>query len=152
MKIRKVAQSAGLVATVVDNLESTSATDALSANQGRVLYEKIVGTVLYEDEIGTRENVTLNDNAENYNYIEIYYRTNVRSGSIKISDFNEKKLILPITIATDTVFIHLNKEIEISGTTITKRLEYQFTQHTTNGRTYEETNTIYIYKVIGYKY
>lgn len=41
MKIRKIAQTPGLVATVVDNLTSTSSTDALSANQGRILNEKI---------------------------------------------------------------------------------------------------------------
>lgn len=41
MKIRKIAQTPGLVATVVDNLTSTSTTDALSANQGRILNEKI---------------------------------------------------------------------------------------------------------------
>ena len=41
MKIRKIAQTPGLVATVVDNLTSTSTTDALSANQGKVLNEKI---------------------------------------------------------------------------------------------------------------
>lgn len=41
MKIKKIAQTPGLVATVVDNLTSTSTTDALSANQGRVLNDKI---------------------------------------------------------------------------------------------------------------
>lgn len=39
--IKKVAQTPGLVATVVDNLNSTSNIDALSANQGKVLNEKI---------------------------------------------------------------------------------------------------------------
>ena len=50
--IIKAKQSAGVVATVVDGLSSTSATDALSANQGRILNdrfnysteEKVVGT------------------------------------------------------------------------------------------------------------
>ena len=50
--IIKAKQSAGVVATVVDNLTSTSATNALSANQGRILNdrfnysttEKVVGT------------------------------------------------------------------------------------------------------------
>lgn len=41
MKIRKIAQTPGLVATVVDNLVSTSSIDALSANQGKVLNDKI---------------------------------------------------------------------------------------------------------------
>lgn len=39
--IIKAKQSAGVVATVVDNLESESETDALSAKQGKVLNEKI---------------------------------------------------------------------------------------------------------------
>lgn len=38
--IIKAKQSAGVVATVVDNLTSTSAINALSANQGRILNEK----------------------------------------------------------------------------------------------------------------
>ena len=40
--IIKAKQSAGVVATVVDNLSSTSPTDALSANQGKILNDKTV--------------------------------------------------------------------------------------------------------------
>lgn len=39
--IIKAKQSAGVLATVVDSLDSSSATDALSANQGKVLNDKI---------------------------------------------------------------------------------------------------------------
>ncbi len=39
--IIKAKQSSGVVATVVDNLNSTSATDALSAKQGKILNDKI---------------------------------------------------------------------------------------------------------------
>lgn len=39
--IIKAKQSAGIIATVVDTLSSTSATDGLSANQGRILNNKI---------------------------------------------------------------------------------------------------------------
>lgn len=39
MKIRKIAQTPGLVATVVDNLTNSSNVDALSANQGKILNE-----------------------------------------------------------------------------------------------------------------
>lgn len=44
--IIKAYQSAGIVATVVDNLNSTSTTDALSANQGRMLKRKVATAVL----------------------------------------------------------------------------------------------------------
>lgn len=44
--IIKAKQSAGVVATVVDNLTSTSATNALSANQGKVLNEKFSRNII----------------------------------------------------------------------------------------------------------
>ena len=43
--IIKATQSAGVVATVVDNLNSTSSTDALSANQGKILND-LIGSVV----------------------------------------------------------------------------------------------------------
>ena len=48
--IIKAKQSAGLVATVVDNLTSTSSTNALSANQGKLLNEKITKNNTYSTE------------------------------------------------------------------------------------------------------
>lgn len=48
--IIKAAQSSGLVATVVDNLESDSEIDALSAKQGKVLNEKINNLSTYSTE------------------------------------------------------------------------------------------------------
>lgn len=50
MKIKKIAQSAGVVATVVDNLESTCAVDALSAKQGKLLNDKITTNSTYSTE------------------------------------------------------------------------------------------------------
>ena len=41
MRIRKIAQTPGTVATVVDNLASESAVDALSAKQGKELKQMI---------------------------------------------------------------------------------------------------------------
>lgn len=54
--IIKAKQSAGLVATVVDSLDSTSATDALSAKKGKELNEKITRNSTYstkEQAVGT---------------------------------------------------------------------------------------------------
>ena len=50
MKIKKIAQTPGLVATVVDNSTSSSTIDALSANQGKVLNEKITNLTTYSTE------------------------------------------------------------------------------------------------------
>lgn len=73
--IIKVKQSAGLVATVVDSLESTSVTDALSAKQGKALNNKIMPTVLYMTDGNTvKSDITLNDNVSNYNYLDIQFK------------------------------------------------------------------------------
>ena len=61
--IIKAKQSAGVVATVVDNLNSSSTTDALSANQGKALKEYIADndtmiTTLQEDVINIEDNIT----------------------------------------------------------------------------------------------
>ena len=70
--IIKAKQSAGVIANVVDTLESTSTTDALSANMGKKLSNASIGTILYDNETGTSNSFTLNDSAENYKFIEIY--------------------------------------------------------------------------------
>lgn len=73
--IIKAKQSAGVVATVVDSLESTSATDALSAKQGKALNDKIMPTVLYMADGNTvKSDITLNDNVSNYNYLDIQFK------------------------------------------------------------------------------
>lgn len=59
--IIKAAQSAGVVATVIDNLNSTSTIDALSANQGKILNEKGTTEVLATLTSGTRATVTVPD-------------------------------------------------------------------------------------------
>ena len=145
--IIKAKQSAGVVATVVDNLNSTSITDALSANQGKILNEKIIGTILYEDSTGTLGNVTLSDAAENYNTIEIFYKTSRRSESVKVADFTNKEICLSFTIIASNAAIYLTKEVTIAGTTITRNYENQYIVNAE----ITQTDTIYIYKVIGYK-
>lgn len=73
--IIKAKQSAGVVATVVDSLESTSATDALSAKKGKALNDKIMPTVLYMSDGNTvKSDITLNDNVSNYDYLDIQFK------------------------------------------------------------------------------
>lgn len=55
--IIKAKQSAGVVATVVDNLNSDSTTDALSAKQGKELNQKIDTKIVTNTEIATNEYV-----------------------------------------------------------------------------------------------
>ena len=115
------------------------------------LNDKINGTTLYDNAIGTSGNVTLSDSAENYEYIEIYYRTGNRSNSTKVQDFTNKNLTMQIIAASPSTFVCIVKQISISGNTITKVQENQFYTNSSGSTTFTTTDTIYIYKVVGYK-
>ena len=91
--IIKAKQSAGVIATVVDTLSSTSPTDALSANQGKILNDKIndmLPVVLYETDktfsnIKDNTVITLNDNLSNYKRIVLYGISNNKNlGSVEV--------------------------------------------------------------------
>lgn len=75
MRIKKIAQTPGVLATIIDNLTSNDSTNALSAKQGKVLYDMINsnilnGTLLWHGEIGEpNATATLTDSANNYQYI-----------------------------------------------------------------------------------
>lgn len=152
--IIKANQSSGIVATVVDNLNSTSSTNALSANQGKILRELLEGTVLYENATGTTGNITLLDNSENYNTIEIFYTTGNRSGSVKVQDFkNNQRISLNLTGMSDSSFANVVKEINMSGTSIIKLSERTFLVSGGGSTfTFNESDTVLIKKVIGYNY
>ena len=73
--IIKAKQSAPITSTVIDNLNSTSAIDALSANQGKVLKDLLNGTILYESNSGTNATIPLNTNPLNFKKLEIDFIT-----------------------------------------------------------------------------
>lgn len=82
--IIKAKQSSGLVATVVDNLNSVSETDALSAKQGKILNEKASKKVLWENtaNLNTFEPQEVTLNSSDYDYLIIYTYRN-HSGNLK---------------------------------------------------------------------
>ena len=151
--IIKAKQSAGVAATVVDGLSSTSATDALSAKQGNVLK----GEIIYENSTGANDNITLSKSIANFTFIEVYYSISI--GNYTINDSKKSQ-------ATDNMDISLSCEIahsdimqifdvgrwHVSGTSISK-------VHETDGRItssgYSWTgsvNRILIKKIVGYNY
>lgn len=72
--IIKAKQSAAIVASVVDTLESSSTTDALSANQGRVLANKGLKPLWENDDTSKAfgsQDITLS--SDNYDYLVWFY-------------------------------------------------------------------------------
>lgn len=148
--IIKAKQSAGVVATVVDSLNSTSATDALSANQGRLLK----GIVLYEDSVGTAGTVNLSENLESGDEIEIIYcrrragdGTSVLKSTGKLPYSNNMEIALDINYySSDTTQQVISKLVSVNGNSISVKGEITSSN---SGAPFVST-TIYILKVIKY--
>lgn len=150
--IIKAKQSAGIVATVVDSLNSTSATDALSANQGSILNEKINGNILYESNDGTSENITLTDDSNNYNFIDVSFFGNNGSTDItRVYDISKGVNLLTsncnssgtkIWFQTETITFLNNQLVRGTQAEVLLQQGVSIAPYST---------TIKIFKVVGYK-
>lgn len=109
------------------------------------------GQVLYSSASGTAGTVTLSDSAENYTYIEIFYRSSGDNacGSVKVFSPNGKLVHLgTIHYVADFDYAKFAL-VNVSGSMITFSQNYQITIKN-NGSTYSAENAIFITRVVGY--
>ena len=111
----------------------------------------ISGNVLYNSANGTAGTVTLSDSAENYTYLEIFYRSSGDNacGSVKVFSPNGKLVHLgTIHYIADYDYAKFAL-VSVSGEMITFSQNYQITLKN-NGSVYSAENAIYITRVVGY--
>lgn len=109
------------------------------------------GKVLYNSASGTAGTVTLLDSAENYTYLEIFYRSSGDNacGSVKVFSPNGKLVHLgTIHYIADFDYAKFAL-VNVSGSMITFSQNYQITLKN-NGSTYSAENAIFITRVVGY--
>ena len=109
------------------------------------------GQVLYSSENGTAGTVTLSDSAENYTYLEIFYRSSGDNacGSVKVFSPNGKLVHLgTIHYIADYDYAKFAL-VSVAGSMITFNQNYQITLKN-NGSEYSAENAIYITRVVGY--
>lgn len=109
------------------------------------------GQVLYNSASGTAGTVTLSDSAENYTYLEIFYRSSGDNacGSVKVFSPNGKLVHLgTIHYIADFDYAKFAL-VSVSGSMITFTQNYQITIKN-NGSTYSAENAIFITRVVGY--
>ena len=139
MKIRKIATSIGVVGKIL-NSKTTSDKDTYSCDY-------INGTTLYDG--ASNSDITLNDSAENYSYIEIFFNANNYYNSVKVYNPNNKNVYLSVNVVNADASYFQNKIALINGTSISNVV---FNQNTVGSSVAtENANNIYINKVVGYK-
>ena len=146
--IIKVKQSSGVVATVVDGLNSTSTTDALSANQGKALKEMITGVEVFDG--NSNGNITLSQSCQGAKFMEIFYSDQTEEfGYTKVINPNGKKVNLAISTSDSgkTGMWTKTKTIIINNANITNQWAVEFSA---KDGVVSAANYIYINKVILY--
>lgn len=111
----------------------------------------ISGQVLYNSANGTAGTVTLSDSAENYTYIEIFYRSSGDNacGSVKVFSPSGKLVHLgTIHYIADYDYAKFAL-VSVSGSMITFSQNYQITLKS-NGSVYSAEKAIFITRVVGY--
>ena len=109
------------------------------------------GQVLYNSASGTAGTVTLSDSAENYTYLEIFYKSSGDNacGSVKVFSPNGKLVHLgTIHYVADYDYAKFAL-VSVSGSMITFSQNYQITLKN-NGSAYSAENAIFITRVVGY--
>ena len=115
------------------------------------------GDVLYESETGTLENVTLSQNASNYDYIEIFAHTTEKSFSSKIYKPNDKYVELSYTLFYGSIapaYMYITSQWnKILGNSIIRDTTGVAKLQNNSSLVVYTENAPYIYidKVIGYK-
>ncbi len=116
----------------------------------------LLPVVLYNNDAGSNDTITLSDSAANYSYLEIFYRSNDNMyQSVKVYNPNGKNVSL---FSTTTNYANLRiygktKEVTISDNKITLYLQNcsQFTINNASTGYVNNDNHIYITRVLGYK-
>ena len=107
--------------------------------------------ILYDNSSGTTGTVTLSENATDYDYLEIYFRTNDNwTSSIKCMTSSGTQVNLIATFINETyLYLKVNK-ITINGNSITRQMGTE-TKSGNSGNIHSVINNIYITKVAGYR-
>lgn len=148
MRIKKIAP----VTPANGNIENSygiSQTDTYSQEY----INGIKGYELYNNASGTSLNITLSDSANNYDYIEIFYKDDQNyASSIKIKG-SDTGFILQynkVGINQDRIYLY-DTRYTINNNTITPGISLTLLLQTSGISVNGTTNLIYITKVVGYK-
>lgn len=126
--------------------------ESLEVNDLNIL-NKILGTELYNNTTGSNSAITLSESADNFTYLEIFYRNNDNYyNSTKIYQPNGKTAYLdadyPYTSGEGYSYAK-KTSVQISGTSITPINYVELTIMPT-GANIQNKNFIYITRVVGY--
>ena len=126
--------------------------DSTGIVHNKVLLNEVLGKVLYENNNGSNETITLNDSVSNYKFIEIFYKSNDSAySSVRVDTPNGKRVSLQAFWSVDNYCYGKIKQVSIDNNKINNLAAQQLVIGSGVSPTISLSNFIYITKVIGYK-
>lgn len=142
----KAKQSAGIVGDITNNINDLNENAVPNA---KTVKDYVDGIILYNDESGSNEIVTLNDSVVNYEYIEIFAKVGAITSSVKIFEPNNKRFSLVIK-TSETTLLQIDADVYlVSGNKITL-VQGQRINLGINYLAPWDASNIYITRVVGY--
>ena len=133
-------------------LKNETYIDTSSIVYNKIPLNEVLGKVLYENNNGSTETITLNDSVSNYKFIEIFYKSNDNAySSVRVYAPNGKRVSLQAFWSVDYVLYGKIKQISISDNKINNLAFQQVVIDNGGYPAISLSNFIYITKVIGYK-
>lgn len=132
--------------SLVEQINSKETQNDKQINQ---IETKVIGTILYENEAGTAETITLSDTAINFDCIEIFYKDqDNRHNNVKVCSPNEKTVALDVTVVGSSQVYIGAAALVINETEIT----FLYNRRAYAWAGIDETlNPIKITKIVGYR-
>lgn len=164
--MRKIRKTSNIMVlnkgTVVDSLESNSPDNAPSIRAVNEVFDSLKNVILFENNSGASDNITLSESSANFNYLEIYFKSadNIFSYT-KVANPHGKSVYLTtmdLRPDADQFSIFRFKLINISGTAINNQTYagavkggYAAFRKTQNETATAGNDQILITKVVGIK-
>ena len=136
----------------LSNLTTTTKTDVVSAIN-EVNTRGISVTTLYSSSEGTQSSIVLSSSAANYEYIEIFFKSNDADlSSRKVYSPDGKQVELSATLYNSSGFYIKTAWLLISGTNVTW-VTYGFARLRDNNEvSVTNTNNLYVTRIVGINY
>ena len=152
--IIKAKNSTYTLSKVVNSLDSDSTIDSLSAEQGKILNNKLTPVVLYNNASGTQGTITLTDSVANYKFLIVTFKRDLGYFSIIVDAPNNTQITVPTTFYQEgnpnSMYIYSSK-LGFNNNIVT--YIYHGLSYLPNGGTISVGNddNVRVVKILGYK-
>ena len=147
-RIKKVAQSVGLVGSVTDDINDQNDNAVANAKTVKEYVDgSLKGTVLFSG--NENENLTLNESVANYTYIEVFAMVGTVCTSVKVLNPNQKRFSLTVK-TSETSLLQMDCAVYlVNGNQITLVQSQRVNFGDAYLKPWDSSN-IYITRVVGY--